>query len=167
MNQGNSSSYSKDESESIRAHRNIINYRESINAFFQQEGEIILSEGPDNKQRLWSVLLADFIWIINLEGKVSYVYPFIENCIGNDVRYVIKKIACKYLTQSSVIASLIELEELSEIIRTSKNTRSRTFIVDTLVRESNIEKVEITSSPIFDIQGNLVGIQGLCSYLPK
>lgn len=167
MNIRNGSSQNKNKLESIRANKNIINYRDSINDFFEQEGEIIFNEEPDKRQRLLSILLADFKWTINSDGKVSYIFPFVENCIGKEASYIIKKIICKYLTLPSVIACLIELEELKEIMRTSKNIKSRTLIVDTVTKERNVEKIEITSSAIFDIQGNVVGIQGLCFYLPK
>lgn len=167
MNIANSSSSNKDKSESIRADKNININRDTINTFFKQEGEIILLEKPDKRQHLLSVMLADFKWTINSEGIVSYIHPFVENCIGKDARYVIKKIVSRYLTQSSIIACLIELEELTEILRTSKNIKSRILTVDTLINECNIVKVEITSSAIFDLQGNVVGIQGLCCYLSK
>lgn len=165
MNGENNPALFMDEFESISTDKNIINKNESINVVKQQENDIELLEVSDKKQRLLSVLLADIKWTINLESKVSYVSPFVENCIGNDARYVIKKIASSYLAQSSIIACLIELEELIDIIRTSKNTKSRSLIVETVINEYNIEKIEITSSAIFDLQGNVVGIRGLCRYL--
>lgn len=167
MNMRNSSSFSKDESESIRAVNGNNNNEETINIIIKSEGEIILLEESNKRQHLLSVLLADIKWTINPEGKVTYISPFIENCIANDAKYVIKKIVSRYLTQPSIIACLIELEELTDIMRTSKYSKSRTLIVDTVINESNIEKVEITSSAIFDKQGHVVGIQGLCSYIPK
>lgn len=167
MNITNSSSYGKNEYESIRADEMIIRNKVTINDFLKKEGEIKILEEPDKRQRLLSVLLADFKWTINSEGIVSYVNPFVENCIGNDARFVIKKIVSRYLTQSSVVACLIELEELTEIMRTSKNIKSRTLIVDTLTNEGNVRKVEITSSAVFDLSGNVVGVQGLCCYLSK
>lgn len=164
---GNNSSNSKDKSESIHLFKDIINDKEFINAVVKQEGDTILLEDLNKRHRLMSVLLADIKWTINSVGKVSYINPYLENCIGNDAKYVIKKIVSRYLTQSSVIACLIELEDLTDIIRTSKNTKSRTLILDTVINESNINKVEVTSSAIFDIHGNVVGIQGLGYYLQK
>jgi hypothetical protein len=139
--------------------------KESINVVPEPENDIILLGGSDKKQHLLSVLMADIKWTINAESKISYISPYEENCIGNDATYVIKKIVSKYLPQSSIIACLIELEELIDIIRTSKNTKARTLVVDAFINEYNINKVEIASSPIFDLQGNVVGIQGLCQYL--
>lgn len=159
MNAVNNTSFYKFEFESISKDR------EPIDVVPKQEDDLILLEGSDKKQRLLSVLLADIKWTINSEGIVSYVSPYMENCIGIHAKYVIKKILSRYLTQSSILACLIELEELNEIIRTSKNTKSRTLVVETIINEYNIKKIEITSSVIFDLQGNVVGIQGLCKYL--
>lgn len=159
MNAKKSPYFYKDKFESISK------VKGSVNAIFEQEDDIILLEGYDKKQRLLSVLLADIKWTINSESIISYVSPYVENCIGNQAKYVIKKIVSKYLTQSSIIACLIELEELIDIIRTSKHTNSRILIVETLTNEYGINKIEITSSAIFDLQGNVIGIQGLCKYV--
>lgn len=155
----------KDELESISAYEGILNNSESINDAHEQGNDIILLEETDNRERLLSLLLADIKWTINSEGKVSYISPYEEDCIGKDPRYIIKKVVSRYLTQASVMACLIELEELIEMLRTSKHTQSRKLIVDTLLNKSDIKKIEISSSAIFDTQGNVVGIQGLCRYL--
>lgn len=159
MNAENSPSFYKDEFESPDIKK------EPINVFHELENDIILLEGNDKRERMLSILLADLKWTINSEGKVSYVSPFVDNCIGNDAKSVIKKISSKYLTPSSIISCLIELEELIEIIRTSKNTKSRTLMVETNINEYNFKSVEIKSSAIFDLKGNVIGIQGLCKYL--
>jgi hypothetical protein len=165
MNVGKNSAFYEEEYESIGRDKEIINKNESNQVVSEQGNDMILLEEADKKERLLSVLLADIKWTINSEGKVSYISPYQENCIGNDAKYLIKKIASKYLPQSSVMACLIELEEFLEMIRTSKNIRQHKLIVDTLKNENDINKVEISSSAIFDTQGNVVGIQGLCKYL--
>lgn len=164
MNAEKSPAFYKDEFESISADKDIINKNESINVVPKQENDIVLEE-TNKKQRLMSVLMADIKWTINSEGKVSYINPYVEDCIGNHAKYLIKKIVSRYLTQSSVMACLIELEDLLEMLRTSKNTQQRKLIVDMLKDKSEIEKLEVTSSAIFDTQGNIVGIQGLCKFL--
>ena len=128
--------------------------------------EIPFLDNQQEKQRVLSVLLADIKWTINSDGKVSYISPFVDNCLGVDAKFVIKHLASEYLIPSSILSCLIELEKLKEIIRTFKNTEPRKLLVELVPNECNIEKIEITMSVIFDSKGNVVGISGLCNYLP-
>lgn len=131
----------------------------------EQMNEFPLIDNEKDKQRLLSVLLADIKWTINSDAKVSYISPFVENCIGNDAKTVIKHVVSKYLTASSVLSCLIELEELIEIMRTFKNTGPRKLVVELLPNENNIDQMEISISTIFDSKGNVVGIAGLGNYV--
>lgn len=160
-----STAFYKNEFELFGTDKDIIKKNESINEVTGAKNEIIQLEETEKRKRLLSVLLADYKWTINQEGKVTYINPYVDDCIGNDAKYIIKKIVSRYLPQLSVMACLIELEELNEMLRTSRNTHQRKLIVDILKNESGIKKIEILSSAIFDSQGNVVGIQGLCNYL--
>lgn len=131
----------------------------------EQTTDIPFTNNEKEKLRVLSVLLADFKWTINTDCKVTYISPFIENCLGNDAGLVIKHLLSNYLTPSAIISCLIELEELKEIMRTFKNTEPRKLVAELLPNKSNFEKIEITSSTVFDLKGNVVGISGLCNFI--
>lgn len=131
----------------------------------EQITEHSLIDNDKEKQRLLLVLLADIKWTINSETKVSYISPFVENCIGNDAKTVIKQVVSKYLTPPSILSCLIKLEELKEILRTFKNTEPRKLVVELFANESNNEKMEISIFTIFDSKGNVIGFTGLCNYI--
>lgn len=165
MNDKKGISFYKDELESIDSDKDIFNKKEFTTVNSELGNDIIQLEEIDKRKRLMSVLLADIKWTINSEGKVTYINPFVDDCIGNDSKYIIKKIVSRYLTPSSVMACLIELEELNEMLRTAKHTQQRKLILEIIKNKSNFYKIEISSSAIFDSLGNVVGIQGLCKYL--
>jgi len=121
----------------------------------------------EEKYRLFAILSADVIWTINLEGKVSYVSPFIENCVGYEAKIVIKNIVSKFLSPSSVMSCLIELEEMKSIVLSNMKIEQRKLLLETLGLENNVRWIEVTISSLYDSAYNLIGFSGICRAVTK
>lgn len=116
----------------------------------------------EEKNRLYKLFTSDIVWTINKDGKVSYVNPFVENCIGMDADKVIKDLASKYLSQVSILSCLIELEELKSHINAEYKMKPRKLFIETLMFEGIIRKLEITTYASYDSMNNFVGFTGAC-----
>ncbi|HET6560076.1 MAG TPA: hypothetical protein VFG54_22300 [Prolixibacteraceae bacterium] len=116
----------------------------------------------EEKYRLYSIFTSDVVWTINTEGKVSYINPFVENCIGNDADNVIKNIVSKFLSPASVISCLIELEEIKPVVKSEYKMKPRKLFLETLMFEEKTRRLEITTSAIYDSMNNFVGFIGTC-----
>lgn len=120
----------------------------------------------EEKYRLYTIFTSDVVWTINKEGKVSYVNPFVENCIGLDADKVIKNIVSKFLTPVSVVSCLIELEELISLVKSKYKMEPRKLLVETLMFEEKTKRLEIATYASYDSMGNFIGFTGTCHEIP-
>lgn len=124
---------------------------------------MVYSNQPiDEKIRRYTVFTSDVAWTINKQGQVSYIYPFVENCIGNDVELVIKNIASKYLSLPAVISCLIEMEEIKSIVSSGYRMEPRKLFLETLLTDEKCLKLEVTTYASYDSMHNFIGLTGTC-----
>lgn len=141
---------------------NLINPYSLLEKDHDISGKVYTDPQYEEKYRLYTIFISDVVWTINNEGKVSYVNPFIENCIGNDAGLVIKKIVSKFLSAPSVISCLIELEEIKSVVKSEYHMKPRKLFLETLMFEETTKRLEITTTASYDSMNNFIGFTGTC-----
>lgn len=116
----------------------------------------------EEKYRLYTVFTSDLVWTINKDGKVTYVNPFVENCIGNDADLVIRNKVSKFLSPVSLLSCLIELEEIKDLVKSEHKMEPRKFFIETLMFEEKTKRLEVTNYASYDSMGNFIGFTGTC-----
>jgi PAS domain S-box-containing protein len=121
----------------------------------------------EQKYRLLAVNSSDVAWSINSEGIITYVSPFEENLLGSTAEAGIKMKASKFLTPSSVLSSLIELEEMKSIIQVGKKMEPRKLILELINPEGTAKWIEVTSNALYDSNKSFIGFSCICQNITQ
>lgn len=132
----------------------------------QKKTEQALKNSEEKFRRL-TFTLSDIIWTINSKGIITYVSPFEENVLGYIAESIIKNSLPKFLTPSSVIACLNELEEMKSIVKSGRKMEPRKLILESIRNDENPKWIEVTSTAMYDSADNFIGFSGTCQDITK
>ena len=121
----------------------------------------------EGKLRWLTVNLSDIIWTINPQGIITYASPFEENILGYAAEMIIKNEIPKYLTQASMVSSLIEWEEMKSIVQSGRKMEPRKLILESISKDGKTKWIEVTSTAMYNSANIFVGFSGFCQDITK
>ncbi|MCY1719898.1 ATP-binding protein [Prolixibacteraceae bacterium Z1-6] len=102
-----------------------------------------------------------FFYSHNLEGEYLYISPSVEKVLG----YTIEE------AFSGIVRHMTDSEQNKQTVETLKKSASgfkqKTFELELYTKNKEIKVIEITESPLFDNQGNLVTVEGVAHDITK
>ena len=96
-----------------------------------------------------------FFYSHDLDGKYLYISPSIEKVLGYTVEEAFKGIV-KHMTDGEL--NKITIETLK---KSASGEKQKTFEFELYTKNKEIKVIEITESPLFDDNGNLLSIEGV------
>ncbi len=115
------------------------------------------------KYQLVAEKASDVVWLMNLNGKNTFVTPSIEKFTGFTQEEYLEHTLNKMLTEES--AKLAKISFTKEIIKykTRKNRKelSKKIILDYKCKDGSIKTGEVLVTPYYNEKGHLDGIHGV------
>lgn len=121
----------------------------------------------ERKLHWLTLTLSDIVWTINPEGIITYASPFEENLLGYAAEIIIKNKVAKYLTQASIVSSLIEWEEMKSIVQSGRKMEPRKLILESISENGEPKWIEVTSTAMYNSANIFIGFSGLCQDITK
>ncbi|MDW7738804.1 MAG: CHASE domain-containing protein [Bacillota bacterium] len=129
-----------------------------INSNRVQEMNLALQDS-EKKYRFLTENIADVIWTVDLDGRLTYMSPAIENLIGYSQQEILDIPINKYIVQEDYEALRAKLtEELAKPLEDRNLTA--TMPVRHITREGRIIHAEFSASWLNNDQGEIIGVQG-------
>ena len=116
----------------------------------------------EEKYRLLTVNLSDLVWTINSEGLVTYVSPFEENVLGFTAEEIIKTKVSRFITPTSVLSCLIELEDMMSSVKAGKKMEPRKLILESIGKDGKSNWIEVTTNALYNSANHFIGFSGIC-----
>lgn len=96
-----------------------------------------------------------FFYSHNLDGKYRYISPSVEKVLGYTVQEAFEGLV-KHMTDSELNKKTIEILQKS-----ASGEKQKTFELELYTKNRQIKVIEITESPLFDKEGNIISIEGV------
>jgi PAS domain S-box-containing protein len=100
----------------------------------------------------------DLVWQINPEGIVTYISPSVKDITGFEQGEVIGKSYVDFLTEKGTENSVGMLKDR---IQGKNRDKNNAYELSCYRKDGSVFTAETRSTPIFDKDGELIGIQGI------
>jgi PAS domain S-box-containing protein len=114
----------------------------------------------EERYRLMAENAHDTLWIINLNGRMTYISPSVKRLIG----YTPEEVMLSGLDLLAPESSAIAIEDMKRMISehaAGKTPETKHLELEFIRKDGSIVWVEMTSNPMFDASGRFTGIQGV------
>ncbi|MFW9831843.1 MAG: PAS domain-containing protein, partial [Candidatus Thorarchaeota archaeon] len=101
--------------------------------------------------------LSDWVWEIDLTGKIIYTNNAVEDIIGFSAGQVLGRTPCDFLRKEDIGRARQTFMELKE-----RKRPIRTLVVQFTHRDGSDVILEAKGRPNFNYEGELVGFRGFC-----
>ena len=136
----------------------VINFRDIS---FRREAELALIEN-EKKFRLLAENSADVIWILNTEGKFTFVSPSVEKLRGYTPSEVLLQSAQEALTpESAKLVQATILDAIDKISRGITNPEPVPVELEQTCKDGSTVWTEALVQPLFESTGNHIGYLGV------
>lgn len=122
----------------------------------RKEAESALQESEE-KYRALVEELSDWVWEIDLTGKIIYTNNAVEDIIGFSAGQVIGRTMCDFLRKEDISRAQQTFAELKE-----RKRPIRTLVIQFVHRDSSDVTLEAKGRPTFNDLGELIGFRGIC-----
>lgn len=117
-----------------------------------------LKESED-RHRLLTENITDVIWTVDLEGRLTYISPAIEQLLGFTPEEIIKMPMYEYIVREDCETMMTKLVE--ELAKPPAERAHFTYIQACCkTKDNRLIHVELNASWVQDGQGNDIGVQG-------
>ena len=96
-----------------------------------------------------------FFYSHNLDGKYLFISPSVESVLGYSVEEAFEGIV-KHMTDSELNKNTIET-----LKKSASGEKQKTFELELYTKDRKIKVIEITESPLYDDEDNVVSIEGI------
>ena len=96
-----------------------------------------------------------FFYSHNLKGEYLYMSPSVEKVLGYTVEEAYLGIV-KHMTNSE-----LNRQTLETLQKSATGVRQKTFELELYTKSKDIKIIEITESPLFDNNGNVISVEGV------
>ena len=114
----------------------------------------------EERYRLLAENAADVIWTMDLNGSFTYISPSVMQLRGFSVDEAMAQSIEESLTPVSAQLVREKMHELLVQISKGEKVKGGVFQLEQSRKDGSIIPIEVTISGLYDLDGNLVGIQG-------
>ncbi|WP_347841165.1 ATP-binding protein [uncultured Draconibacterium sp.] len=114
-----------------------------------------MKDGKKYKQLIESLGNEYFFYSHNLAGEYLYISPSVEKVLGYDVEEA-KKGLVRHMTESKLNKETIEV-----LKKSATGEKQKTFQFELYAKNGKIKVIEITESPLYNDNGELISIEGV------
>jgi PAS domain S-box-containing protein len=122
----------------------------------RKETEAALQESEE-KFRALVEELSDWVWEMDLQGKILYSNNAVEDILGFSAGQVVGRTPCDFLRPEDVNRAQQTFNELKE-----KKRPIRTLVINFVHRDESDVMLEARGRPVLNEEGELIGFRGIC-----
>lgn len=118
----------------------------------------------ENRYRLITEKITDVVWVMDLNGKSTFVTPSIKNFTGYSVdEYLSQTINTRFTKESAAIAMKAFENEISFYFNKEENTENyhKLLIFDYICKDGSVKTGEVLVTPYLDENNICVGLHGV------
>jgi len=159
----------------------VINVNESAKAIYDSNGKVFFYDGTveditehknieislkasENKYRLIAEKISDVVWIMDLNGKSTFVSPSIKNFTGYSVdEYLAQTMSTRFAPASAALAIETFKKEVFHYTHSKKQPKNykKKMILDYLCKNGSIKTGEVHIIPNLDENNTCIGLHGV------